>query len=128
MTSAGARRAGGGAAARARVEGAGALSDARAFQAANPALGAGAAGLAAFRRWRAAAGRGGAAGDAPAEQVPSRPRAGGRGGAAPTPQDRPRIDAQAGCPPPALHQCFSRLQDGCMQLVRVKWSQVPVPG
>jgi len=100
VTGASARRAGGGAAARARVEGAAALSDARAFQAANPALGAGAAGLAAFRRWRAVAGRGGDAGDAPAEQVRSRPHAGGRDGAAPTSQDRPRIDAQAAarCP------------------------------
>ena len=64
--------AGSDAAARAKVEGAAALSDARAFRAANPALAAGGAagaGLAAFRSWRAWAGRGGGPGKAVAEEV-----------------------------------------------------------
>lgn len=60
---------GGDAAARAKVEGAAALSDARAFRAANPALASGGVGLTAFCRWRAWAGRGGGPSEAAAEEV-----------------------------------------------------------
>ena len=61
--------AGSDAAARAKVEGAAALADARAFRAANPALAGGGAGLTAFRRWRAWAGRGDGPSEAAAEEV-----------------------------------------------------------
>ena len=60
---------GGNAAARAKVEGAAALADARAFRAANPALAGDSAGLTAFRRWRVWAGRGGGPSEAAAEEV-----------------------------------------------------------
>lgn len=69
LSTASASGAGGDAAARAKVEGATVLLDAHAFRAANPALAPGPPGLAAFRRWRAWAGRGGGTADAAAEEV-----------------------------------------------------------